>query len=175
MELKAELVVKDCAHALSKYDQTLQGVELRLSWWNIISLLRAVGHVLDKVDSKASLRHAQIIKQEFQTLKESKPEPAIFWLFIDSERNRFLKEYDHSIRRQVSENPPLGKAGFKVSVHLDNIVGPPIGYSGDNLYIESFIKEGPYKDRNELEVAKEAKDWWVSYLEKIKRKVEEDR
>lgn len=52
-----------------------------------------MGHVLDKVDEESQdLELKTIIKSEWSGLQLTKPEPEIFWKFIDKERKLILKE-----------------------------------------------------------------------------------
>ncbi len=54
MTQKARVVLQDAKFAIVRHSKTLQSEEFRASWFAIIGLLRAVGHVLDKVDAEAS-------------------------------------------------------------------------------------------------------------------------
>src|ERR1700681_2813253 len=106
MTHKARIVLQDCRHAVARHTLELQGEELRVSWVAILTLLRAVGHVLDKVDGKASPAMAQAVTEWWKAMNASKPEPAIFWQFIDEARNRVVKLYELRIWRQlVLEGP----------------------------------------------------------------------
>ncbi len=170
MELKAEQVIKDCEFALCKHNSTLQGAEFRLSWWTIISLLRAIGHVLKNVDKKISTNHARIIDNEYKKLSQSKPKPEIYWCFIQTERNNFLKEYNYGVRRQLTNSWQTddGKTA-SLSVLLDDQSGGRITPLLPSMYQESFIKEGYYKGQDEHKIAEEALSWWKEYIENIKR------
>ena len=169
MTLRSELVLHDCYYAIDKYNPADQGEDFRLKWWTIVSLLRAVGHVLYHVDRNISDKHRKIIDQEFECLKSTKPKPEIYWLFIETERNNFLKEYKHGVTQQF------------ISSHVDEGIKKTITVGFTDLQSfrvapaypnstrqESFINDGPYKGRNEIEVAKLAANWWYAYLSNIK-------
>ena len=99
MTERARQVLDDARAAVSAHREDLFGPAFRISWFTVVGLLRSVGHVLGKVDSTHSPEMAAAIARSWSRLVESKPEPAIFWGFIDSERNRFLKNYEHGITR----------------------------------------------------------------------------
>jgi len=69
-----------------------------------------MGHVLDKVDEESQdLELKTIIKSEWSGLQLTKPEPEIFWKFIDKERKLILKEYLIRAGQGVTINLGLGK------------------------------------------------------------------
>jgi hypothetical protein len=55
MTAAARLVLDDCRGALADLKEGVQGAEWRRRWIVTVVLLRAVGHVLEKVDGAASL------------------------------------------------------------------------------------------------------------------------
>jgi hypothetical protein len=69
------------------------GGNWRIDWVATVALLRAVGHVLHKVDGSASEVARTAIAAAWQRW-ESDPADAIFRDFIDQERNTVLKEYE---------------------------------------------------------------------------------
>jgi hypothetical protein len=166
IHLRADYALADCKYALRKYDKTLQGFEMRLCWWNVVSLLRAVGHVLSKVDADVSPEHKRVILEEFEKIKKSKPEPRIFWSFIEPERNNFLKEYRYNIIRTMD-------IGNNLAIDLGSLQG--VSFSSPTAEIKSSIIDGPFRGQNELDVAQEAVKWWENYLENIKKRISEER
>ena len=84
----ARIVLQDAEFAIARYDDTLQSEEFRASWFTVVGLLRAVGHVLAKVDAEKSEALRRAVEQKWQELCALRPEPLIFWDFIESERNR---------------------------------------------------------------------------------------
>ena len=100
--LRARVVIDDCRVAIETLDECEFGPEWRRSWVTVVALPRAVGHVLQKVDARTDARMAEVIRQQYESLKRSKPEPAIYWAFIEGERNNVLKEYQFSGRHASS-------------------------------------------------------------------------
>lgn len=166
MTARARMVLQDCKHAISRYSDELQGEALRVSWVSIIVLLRTVGHVLAKVDRRASEPIARAIDAWWYQLKATRPEPTIFWEFIDKDRNQMLKLYEANIDRRLTGNGPMvdGKP-TKVSISLTSMRGGRVSVRGGDL--TSVIKEGPFAGRHELEIAREAYEWWKGELDAI--------
>ncbi len=69
--LVARLVLEDCRWAISNHTETLSGEALRVSWVSIVTLLRAVGHVLEKVDAVRDSDVAEVVREEW---KKPRPE-----------------------------------------------------------------------------------------------------
>jgi hypothetical protein len=67
--------------------------EWKLHWVSGLALLRTVGHVLAKVDARSSSAHAIAVDQLWARLKSDRQSAAIFWDFIEEERNSLLKTY----------------------------------------------------------------------------------
>jgi len=67
--------------------------EWRLHWVSGLALLRTVGHVLAKVDARDSPAHGEAVNGLWSKLKADKQSAAIFWEFIEEERNNLLKTY----------------------------------------------------------------------------------
>ncbi|MEF1291525.1 hypothetical protein [Vibrio sp. M260118] len=90
--MKSKQALKD---AWLSYDMMVAAKEsdvLRVHWISTICLLRAIGHVLDKVDAEISPIHKYEITKWWGIIKRDKP--AIFWEFINESRNLVVKEYD---------------------------------------------------------------------------------
>ena len=170
MTQAARLVLEDANYALSQHLPTLQANAFRVSWFSVVALLRAVGHVLQKVDggsdSSPAMRWA--IEEKYRELKSSKSHHKIYWEFIDTMRNDFLKEYKSGVKRtlpiMIDGKPEhvfdvgSGRGGFGLEGGAG--MGPTSGFV-------SRIIEGTYAGRPEAEVAREAMDWWAQYLNDI--------
>ncbi|MEX3982138.1 hypothetical protein AB4Y45_24530 [Paraburkholderia sp. EG287A] len=102
MTRAARIVLQDTRHAIREHSDTLQAEAFRVSWFGIVGLLRSVGHVLDKVDAESSPEMRRAIREKWSELTATRPEPMIFWGFIEAERNRFLKNYEHGIERTLT-------------------------------------------------------------------------
>jgi len=146
MSLRARLVLDDCRGAVTDLHDGLQGGDWRRRWVTAVTLLRAVEHVLRKVDTRGDPKLRKAINDRWDQLLASKPHPPIFWEFIVEERNLILKEYEV-------------RAGQGATVNL-----------GTGTVINHYlINDGPFKGREQREVLREAIAWWESYLAGVER------
>lgn len=166
MKFKAELLLNDCNRAIEMHSDAYQKEEFRLSWFTIVCLLRAIGHVLLKVDRPAAPPGLQkIMDEKWKEVEKNRPD--IYWKFILEERNRFIKEYTHTVDRSISFEHQFAGQGPLVTVSIN--VGQSINsYFGTPQDMKSAIASGVYKGRNEKEVATEALKWWEDYINDIK-------
>ena len=162
MTIVARIALADCEAALS--DLTNCGLDSGWSrrWVAFVAVLRAVGHVLDHVDGERAPELRSAIDNEYRKLKASKPEPHIFWSFIEDERNVILKEYRfRGVHASGSGLTSLTASSFKTArqftVTSDRTA---------DLHLHVF-DEGPFASRNHLDVAAEAVQWWKRYLDQI--------
>jgi hypothetical protein len=148
MTQNARKVLEDCRFALSTFSDGIQGIEWRLKWVTIVALLRAVGHVLGKVDGKSDINPniSRTIEDKWDLLEKTKPNPVIFWEFIYKERNNILKSYDIN-------------AGQGVTIH--------VGTEPATATYNYPITSGYFKGREQRGIIKEAIEWWQSYLDSI--------
>jgi len=167
MTAKARIVLQDCHHAVKNHTLDLQGEELRVSWVAILTLLRAVGHVLDKADSKSSPAMAQAIMEFWKGIKVSKPEPAIFWQFIENSRNRMIKLYEHGISRElILKGPELEGAPTTLWIDQANSRGGKLT-AHDGEVISRLADGSAFAGQSERAVAIEACNWWMRILDEI--------
>jgi hypothetical protein len=161
----ARVVLQDLKRAIEKHSDMLQSEEFRVSWFAITGLLRAVGHVLVKVDAETSPSLKRAVEEKWRDMVRSKPEPAIFWHFIEFERNRFLKNYEHGISRTLTvPGPDLHGKPTIIVVDCANSRG---GAFSPGATLESKIADGPFAGRREREIAWKAYDWWKEYLDEV--------
>lgn len=159
MTTSARLVLADCKQAASEIDSGVQGSAWRLRWVTSVVLLRAVGHVLDKVDSSRSANHKFAIDAAWKALQQSKPQPEIFWQFIEDERNSILKEYRLSAGQGVTVRPGIVTFNLKTGEqHASEGLSPIYHY---------VINDGAFKGRDQRHVLREAIEWWQGYLDAI--------
>ncbi|MBM3179524.1 MAG: hypothetical protein FJZ86_04135 [Chloroflexi bacterium] len=172
MTQNARLVLQDAKFAIDKHNNKLRGESFRISWFSIIGLLRAVGHVLENVDAKLSDPLNKAIKEKWDELKNTKPEPRIYWEFIKKERDRFLKNYQHGINRGIYFKLELDEMPATITIKVDtaNSRGRG-GVTKDEA--RSYIADGRYQGKNEKEIALEAYYWWKDYLDEIDEKAKE--
>lgn len=167
MTSKARVVLQDAKHAISMHSNPLQAESFRVSWISVVTLLRAVGHVLAKVDAPSDPLLRAVVDQKWRELVAKRPEPKIFWGFIEFERNRFLKDYEHGITRELVVPGPEFN-GNETTIHVD--VGNSRGGEVDpGRELQSVLSSGPFAGQRERAVAWQAYDWWVDYLNEVDR------
>src|SRR5262249_14267635 len=98
MTLVARKVLADCetAHQLLKKEK-MESATWRAHWVGCLALLRAVGHILHHVDGEADTKQRDVIAAKWGDWHADKPANAIFWDFIEAERNNLLKEYKFGV------------------------------------------------------------------------------
>jgi hypothetical protein len=176
IRLKAEIVLQDCKHAIADYNLNLQSEKLRIRWISIITLLRAVGHVLKNVDTTQDPKLKAIILKKFMEIKDNQEKHHIYNEFIVKERNRFLKEYEHGFKRILQPKPspkklPKNIIRFSSSSDVSRNSGGIIVVK-DSDEIISSISSGYFKGSYEKDVALMAYNWWLSLIKEIKDEYE---
>lgn len=159
MTNSARLVLADCEKAAAEIDSDIQGSSWRRWWITSVVLLRTVGHVLKKVDSTRSAAHKLAIDEAWRSLRRSKPEPAIFWGFIEDERNNILKEYKLSAGQGVIVRPG--------GVTVNRVTGEQHASEGLPTIYHYVINDGCFKGRDPRCVLREAIEWWRAHLDAI--------
>lgn len=105
--LKAWEPFWDCVTILFEFqnsDADDENTEWRLFWVAGIALLRTIGHVLAKVDASNSSKHKQEIDRAWADWKTNASDNAIFWDFIEKERNSLLKTYQFGANLAQDDN-----------------------------------------------------------------------
>lgn len=115
--IAARRVLRDCHFALQELQAAAEGREWRLRWVTVITLLRAVGHVLGKVDGERSTYLAAAIKSHWTRVKAAPGGHVIFHDFIERERNTILKEYETSERLVASVDGDR-QFGLLIGTHI---------------------------------------------------------
>jgi hypothetical protein len=160
MTYAAREVLDDCRLALAMLEEETDLARWRVHWTGAVALLRAVGHVLDKVDGEDPLTK-RLASQAFKRWKGSAPEHEIFREFIEPERNSVLKEYRF-------RHHPLDEVQMAVGYTLQNpVTGETVQLGdvlplGDNIY-RPFL-EGWREGDDARDVLSEAIDWWEAEL-----------
>lgn len=151
--MQARRVLADCQVALERADLALDPVDFRVSWAALLALLRAVGHVLDKVDGKQGESLRRAIDARWQRWREDRPGNQIFWEFIESERNNVLKVYEFGYKEDDVRIEEMHSDGTRV-VH-------------SNVPFQSRLRIGPFAGQPGLDVARTAIAWWTHELDTI--------
>jgi len=155
----ARQVVRDCELSVDELEPQEDARIWRLRWVATVTLLRAVGHVLEKVDTDVRPAYRKSIDAWWQNLKAMKPEPAIFWSFIDLERNSILKEYGgHGVH--------IAETRIRIALATGERMDLPRTF-------QTAIEGGPFDGRNQTEVVREAISWWRRQLDEIDATVRE--
>jgi hypothetical protein len=159
--MKARDVLNDCILARDYFSIAVGNgdyQQAKILWFSCVTLLRAVGHVLHKVDSqKFTAALSNTLNAQF---KQWKSEEAIFRDFIEKERNSIVKEYDLTV--QVSE--------YQEPVTFMTSDGCRFITSDEhtlclNMTLKELVKARGHGEGNTpLSVLDEAIEWWKSKL-----------
>lgn len=144
----ARAVLDDCKSAWSLLNLETGEVEFRLLYISSLSLLRAVGHVLKKIESKTDDNHKKIIEQTYFEWKKRRQENQIFWEFIEKERNNILKEYEIGV--------------FQGQIFLTTETNNLAHDLDDQLYCP--ITYGAFEGQDCRDVIRDAILWWEKQL-----------
>lgn len=159
MTSKARDVLEDCKVVVAELRDGIAGREWRIRWVTSVALLRAIGHVLRNVDAHTNQLLKSVIEDSWKRLSATKPEPAIFWEFIEDERNNILKEYRLSAGLGITVRPG--------TCHINLQTGEQRGDPGRPTLFDYAMRSGPFAGRDQREVLKQAIEWWESYLEAV--------
>ena len=119
--------------------------------------MRAVGHVLDKADGETDAKHRAVIKARWEEWKVNKDENAIFWNFVEAERNNLLKGYKFGVEPEPT---------YIVTRQGDRVVtreGDPIVTEDDFFRLSHVGFEG----QEGRDVIGAAIKWWRKQLDAI--------
>lgn len=159
MTTNAMIVLQDCEEALEELRAGPIGSLWRRRWAGQVALLRSVMHVLQKVDGAAGSAYRSAIAEAWVSLNRTKPDPYIFWSFIEAERNSIVKTYQTVAQQNVTirvawpDEPPLGaRTGVRRPGHATR---------AEYTYT---MGDGPFKGRDPRDIAAEAIEWLRFYL-----------
>jgi hypothetical protein len=155
--LKAHEVLDDCEVAFRLLDDEERPEVFRVLWVAGISLARAVGHVLHKVDAERDSATKRAVEAAYGVWQLDRSSNTIFWDFIEEERNQVLKQYS------------IGFSPGPVSV----LVGTEAVTIGDHLFCP--ITDGTYAGEDCRDVLQEAIEWWRRQLSQIEQAIERSR
>lgn len=147
----ARKVLADCKTAHGLLEAESDAARFRVVWVSGVALLRSVGHVLRKVDSRQDPRTAVAVGAAWERWKADKETNAIFWEFIEEERNNILKEYEF---------------GF-LSGPLDVLITP----SDERFVLDGNlfcpIADGRFTGEDCRDILAEGIEWWEKELYEI--------
>jgi hypothetical protein len=151
--MKARRVLADCELALERADVAVAPEDFRVSWAALVALLRAVGHVLDKVDRQESSALDRAISARWKLWHDDRQSHAMFWRFIEEERNNVLKAYEFGYLEEDVEIQ-------EVRADSTSVIYP-------NVPLFSSLRTGPFSGQPGLDVARRAIAWWAQELDAI--------
>jgi hypothetical protein len=147
----ARKVLADCKAAHELLETESDAARFRLIWVAGVALLRTVGHVLEKVDSRRDPKTAVAARAAWKRWKADKEANAIFWEFIEEERNNILKEYEFGFLS--------GPIGVLVTP------GHDLFALDGNLFCP--LAEGRFAGEDCRDVLAEGIEWWEEELRQI--------
>ena len=149
--MRARQVLDDCRRAFTLLDEEKDPQTFRICWVAAVSLCRAVGHVLEKVDTKLNPAIAPTVQTKWERIKKHDGENRIFHEFIERERNLILKQYEMS---PDTETQPIALVGIDQLFTLERLLFCP-------------LQDGPYQGEDCRDILAEAIEWWDAYLADI--------
>ena len=183
---KAREVLEWCRHAHYKMRSNPTGPDWVLIWAGTIALLRAVGHTLDKEDGARDARLQKEQRSWWEKLKHTKPDPAIFWDFIERDRNKLLKEAELTVE-QSAEVFIQGASATALAGNLGRRQEPPQSQPISSIYatrtgqedprtpppsaIYSYrMNSSPFIRQDPRDLVRDAIEWWEKQLSDIEQK-----
>lgn len=164
MTTAARQVLDDCEAALQMLEDEHDEQRWKVLWVGVMTLLRTVGHVLRKVDGEIPSQRAEI-DAAYVRWKDVQSKHAVFWRFIEKERNNILKEY----RLNVHDSEAVGLAVVIASTDTDCVAYETPCVLDENLFRPVTDGFGAGKDARD--VYREALDWWDAELTRIELKL----
>lgn len=138
-------------------------VEWRLQWITAVVLIRAVGHVLAKVDGATNPLVREVSNKLHKKWMKPEEDRTIFKDFIEEERNSILKEYEFGMSEGpvpialTIKNPSTGELAEQQAFISENIYRP--------------MWSGPYEGEDGRTLLDEAITWWEEQLSIVDREV----
>ena len=151
--LVARDVLEDCEKALEMLQIEDSFDRFRVVWVAAIAQVRAVGHVLHKVDGERNPKLRKVIEESFADWKQNREENAIFWEFIENERNSVLKQYEFGFL--------FGPMGVIIPAEQEVVD------LDEGLFCP--ILEGRYEGEDCRDILADAIEWWKNQLNVIEK------
>ena len=156
----ARRVLRDCEVVLDMLEDERDEQRWRVLWAGGMALLRAVGHVLKKVDGADPLARP-LIDAAWNRWKADKAANAIFWEFIEAERNNLLKQYQFG----VSDSAVVGLGVVEIDIETGHAVAYETPVSLDENLFRRKKEFGLGEDARD--VYQDALRWWDAELSRI--------
>jgi hypothetical protein len=151
MTTHARLVLSDARDAVDDLVDGIVGSEWRRRWTAAVVLLRTTMYVLKDVDAERDVQLGRVVAEMWDELNKRKPDPPIFWDFIDKDRQLLAHMYEH-------------RAGQNVTVHGVGVGTIPYSEITYEVFAGSFARREP------RHLAREALDWLQWYLDETDRR-----
>jgi hypothetical protein len=148
--MRARVVLEDCRYTIGRLEDARDEQEFRVRWVALVALLRAVGHVLDKVDGGSSAALRKAVDSRWTEWRRDRAHHGLFWDFIETERNSMLKTYQVGVQ--------LGN----VQVTIQQADAVQAFTLGECLF--KPLLDGPYAGEDGRDVARDAISWWEAQL-----------
>jgi len=149
--VRSRLVLEDAWHAHELLEGESSPETFRVLWVSGVALARAVGHVLDKVDGASDPRLRLAVDEAWAAWRGDPEGNAVFWRFIEDERNQVLKQYE---------------VGFFSGPALLTVEGQEFQL-GEQLFCG--MTDGPFAGEDCRDVLAEALRWWETQLHAVER------
>jgi hypothetical protein len=155
LHLTAREVLDDCRLSVEMMEVESDHARLRVQWIGALALLRLVGDVLNKVDSKRGDHIAAAIRTQFEADKNC----VVYREFIKGARDRAVHLYDHDLL-DVSEIPILVEHsnGELEQFELDECLYMPL----TGLFRPGDDARDVYRD---------AIKWWDQHIASIEQSI----
>lgn len=155
-ELRAREAWLECQRLLGHFNETESVGALphwRANWVALVALLRAIGHVLDKIDKKRDAVISAISDDFWKELRTNRAYHPLFWDFIDKERNNVLKLFELNVAPLTcTYRPFLSGLTYAESVQI----------YGEHQELVFGVEQ-----EDAIELAERAHDWWDHHLRVI--------
>jgi hypothetical protein len=89
----------------------------------------------------------------------SRPEPRIFWEFIEAERNNVLKAYEIGVGVNFTVRPG--------TAYLNLVTGQTSSSPSGPTTFDAFMRSGPFTGQDPLALCRDAIEFWRKYLDTI--------
>ena len=139
----------------------------RRRWIAVVTLLRAVGHVLEKVDGGRSGIHRDVIAEWWD-----RPKPPIFADFIKNIRDLTVKQYRTGLFNIMDpKDSPMSLIADDASAMADSFSVSGLDPLTGRGFLEFVFRDGPFAGLPVNEVIDDAIEWWSQYLDEIEAEI----